>query len=192
MIIKGSLVNMNNRCNKIFSSFSSFNCEFSLGNRLIYVFPNRFSFYSLSRKNNHDIKSYLWCLDNINIQALSDPLSVVVVTNVSINNQVATSISHIHSHNKLVIKTIYHVVNIISTKTKLFTIRCSINQATHLPNVNQIFIIMDPIHAAKRIFDFSSHPYQTQSALIFHELREFFKKGNNNLIEFWNCSSNQK
>ena len=189
MIIKGSLVNMNNRCNKIFSSFSSFNCEFSLGNRLIYVFPNRFSFYSLSRKNNHDIKSCLWCLDNITIPASLDPLLVVVVMNASIKNQVATSISHI---NKLVIKTIYHVLNIMSTKTKLFTIRCSINQATHLPNVNQIFIIMDPIHATKRIFNSSLHPYQTQSALIFHELREFFKKDNNNLIEFWDCSSNQK
>ena len=64
-IIKGSLVNMNNRYNENFSSFSPFNCEFLLENRLIDVFSNLFSFYALNRKNNHDIKSYLWCLDNI-------------------------------------------------------------------------------------------------------------------------------
>ena len=121
-----------------------------------------------------------------------DSLSVVVVTDVSIKNQIATSISHIHSHDKPVIKTIHHVVNIISTEAKIFTIGCDINQATCLPNVKWIFFIMDSIHAAKRIFDFSSHLYQTQSASISHKLREFFKKGDNNLIEFWDCSSNQK
>jgi len=41
-IIKGSLVDMDNRCNKIFFFFSSFNCKFSLENRLINVFPNHF------------------------------------------------------------------------------------------------------------------------------------------------------
>jgi len=59
LIIKGPLVDMNNRRNEIFPSFSSFNCEFSLGNRLIDVFHNHFSFHALNRKNNHNIKSYL-------------------------------------------------------------------------------------------------------------------------------------
>jgi len=95
-----------------------------------------FSFHTLNRKNNHDIKSHLQYLDNITIQASSDPLLVVVVTDASIKNQIATSISHIHSHDKPVIKTIHHTVNIISTKAKLFAIRCSINQATYLSNVN--------------------------------------------------------
>ena len=56
--------------------------------------------------------------------------------NVSIKNQIATLISHIHSYDKPVIKTIHHAVNITSTKTKLFVIRCSINQAIYLSNVN--------------------------------------------------------
>ena len=90
-----------------------------------------------------------------------DSLLVVAVMNTSIKNQVATSISYIYSHNKPVIKTIHYMANIMSTEAKLFTIRYNINQAICLPNMNQIFIIIDPIHAAKRIFDSLSHLYQT-------------------------------
>ena len=103
----------------------------------------------------------------------------------------ATSISHIHSHDNLVVKTIHHAINVTTTEAELFTIRCSINQASHIPNINCIFVITDSIHAAKRIFDLSSHPYQIHSAAISLELREFFKKDSNNCIEFWNFSSNQ-
>ena len=53
-----------------------------------------------------------------------------------IKNQVATSISHIHNHDKPVIKTIYHTVNVTFTKAELFAIKYNINQAIHLPNVN--------------------------------------------------------
>ena len=85
-IIKGPLVNIDNRFNKVFPSFSPFNYEFSLENKLIDVFPNCFSFYSLNRKNNYDTKSHLQCLNNITIQVLSDLLSTVVVTDRSIKN----------------------------------------------------------------------------------------------------------
>jgi len=51
---------------------------------------------------------------------------------------------------------------------------------------------MDSLHAAKRIFDFSSHPYQIQSVAISCELKVFFSKDSNNHIEFWDCSSKQK
>jgi len=77
----------------------------------------------------------------------------------------------------------------MSAEAELFVIRCSINQATHLSNVNQI---MDSIHTTRRIFDSSLHLYQIYSASISCELREFFKKDSKNLIEFWDCPSNQK
>ena len=35
-------------------------------------------------------------------------------------------------------------------------------------------------------------PYQLQLVLISQDLREFFKKGNNHCIEFWDCPSNQR
>ena len=100
-------------------------------------------------------------------------------------------ISHIHSHNNLIIKTIHCAINITTTEAKFFKIRCSINQAIGISNINCIFVITDSLHAAKQIFDSSSHPYQIQFVAIFHKLREFFKENINNHIEFWNCSSNQ-
>jgi len=136
LIVKGPLVDMDNRCNKNFPFFSPFNSEFSLGNRLIDVFPNHFLFHSLNRKSNHDVKSYLHHLDSITLQASLDPQLVVVVTDASIKNQIATSILHINIHDNPIIKTIHHAVNIMSAEAELFVIKYSINQAICLPNVN--------------------------------------------------------
>jgi len=68
----------------------------------------------------------------------------------------ATSIAYIHVHDKPVIKTLHHAGNITSTKAELFAIRCSIDQAI---NIQEIIVITDSIHAAKRIFDSSLHLY---------------------------------
>ena len=182
---------MDNRLNKVFLSFSLFHLEFSPGNRLNDVFSNHFSFHSLNRKSDQDIKSYLLKLDNITLQALSDHHLVIVVTGTSIKNQVATFISHVNSHDRPVIKIIYHSVNATSTEVKLFVLRCSINQASYLLNINHIFVITNSLHATKRIFDLSSYLYQIQSAAISGKLREFFHKDSNNSIGFWDCLSNQ-
>ena len=191
-IIKGLIADINNRFNKVFSSFSSFHCKFSPGNRLIDIFPNYFSSHLLNRKSDDNIKSYLYKPDSIILQVSLDPHSVVVVLDTSIKNHVATFISHIHLHNSLVIKTIHHAVNISSTEAELFVIRHGINQATHLSNINYIFIITDFIHATDRIFDFSLHLYQIYSVAISCKLREFFQKNNNNFIKFWDCPSKYK
>ena len=160
IIIKGSIVDIDNRFNEVFPSFSPFNYEFSSGNRLIDIFPNYFSFHSLNRKSEYNVKSHLLKLNNITLHMSSDPHLVVVVTDVSIKNQVAMFISHVHIHDRLVIKTVHHAVNITSTEAELFTIRCSINQATHFPNVKYIFVITDSIHTTRRIFNSSSYLYQ--------------------------------
>ena len=65
MNIKKPLVDIDNRYNEFILSFFLFNREFSLGNRLINVFPKQFSFYLINRKNTHDVKNYLNKLDNI-------------------------------------------------------------------------------------------------------------------------------
>ena len=95
-------------------------------------------------------------------------------------------------YNKLIIKTIHQVVNISTTKAKLFAIHCGINQAINVPNIRYIVIITDSLHTAKRIFDSLTYPYQIYSAAISHKLWEFFSKNVNNCIEFWDCPSKQK
>jgi len=148
--IKGPIVDANNRLNKVFPLFISFSSEFSPGDRLINIFSSCFSFYSSDRKSKESRKVYIHKLNKLTLQALADSKTAVMVSDIiSIKNQVATSIAHIHIHNNPIIKTIYHVVNVTSTKAKLFTIRCSINQATQLVNINHIIIITDSLHAAK-------------------------------------------
>ena len=94
-----------------------------------------------------------------------------------------------HISNQLLIKTLHHAAFVTSTEAKLFVIRCSINQATSNNNVSKIIVITDSIHAAKRIFDLSSHLLQIQSMAILGDLCYFFSNDLNNSIEFWKCPS---
>jgi len=180
---------MNNRFNKIVSFFSPFSCEFSLVNRLIDICPSYFSFHSSNRKSKKSLKTHLYNLNNITLQTSIDLQSVVIVSDASIRNQIATSIAHVHIYDNPVIKIIHYVVNVISTEVELFTIRCGINQATCLFNISWIIVIMDSIHAAKRIFSLSLYPYQSHTLAISCKLREFFVRDHNNSIEFWDCLS---
>ena len=191
LLLKESIVDANNRLNRVFPSFDPFSSKFSPGNRLIVVFSSYFSFHSMNRRNEESIKPYICELDEITFQASSDPKTAVVVSDISIKNQVTTSITYIYIHDSPVIKTIHHIINITFTEAKLFAIRYSINQATWLSNINQIIIIMDLIHATKRIFGSSIHSYQIQSLFISRELREFFNKDYLNSIKFWDCPSHE-
>ena len=130
------LINMDNKCNEFLLSFSPFNEEFFLGKRLIDSFLDQFSFYVWT----YNIKNYIHNLDNIAISASNNPYSSMVLSDASIRNNIATSILHIYSHNRLIIKTIHHVVNITTTKAKLFAIRCRINQAVGILNIKCIVL----------------------------------------------------
>ena len=156
--IKGLITDIDNRFNEIIPSFSPFNYEFLLGYRLVDIFPNCFVFYSSDRKSDNSIKNHLHNLENATLQASSDSNAVIVVLDANIKNHVTTLITHIHIHDCSVIKTVHHAVNITTTEVELFAIRCSINQATYIPNIKRIVVITDSIHTAKRIFDSSVHP----------------------------------
>ena len=71
----------------------------------------------------------------------------------------------------------------------MFAIRCGISQASSKENISKIIIITNFIHVAKKIFDLSSHPLQSQSVAILGDLCQFFSRDPNNLIEFWECPS---
>ena len=125
--IKESIVNIDNRFNKVFFSFDLFNKEFALESQLINIFSSHFVFHLSNKQSSNNLKSYIHLLDNIVLKSFLDPTVTLVIANTSIKNNIATSISHIYIYNKLVIKTFYHTVNVITTEAKLFTIRCSIN-----------------------------------------------------------------
>ena len=82
-----------------------------------------------------------------------------MVSDASIKNQVATSISYVYVHNKQIIKMIHHTVNVMTTEAKLFVIRCGINQATNLQGIRKIVVITDSIYSTRKVFDYMSHPF---------------------------------
>ena len=188
-LIKGYIINMNNRFNEVFPSFDSLNPEFQPGNRIIDHFFNHFSFHLFNKSNNHLFKNHIQQLDNIAFESSNTPSNALVITDASIINNIVTSIAHIHIHNKLVIKTLHHMVNITSSEAEFFAIRYSINQVAHVQNISKIIVIMDSIHCAKKIFNPSTYSLQKQAMFILNNIRTFFSHHHDNTIEFWECSS---
>jgi len=113
----------------------------------------------------------------------------LVVTDASIKNDVATSISHIHLANHPLIKMVHYATFITSIEVELFAIRCGINQACIKKGVSKIIIVTNSIHAVKEIFDSKSHLYQSHTMTILSKLHYFFKTKQENSIEFWECPS---
>jgi len=102
--------------------------------------------------------------------------TAIVISDASIKNDIATSISHMHIANQPLIKTLYHAVFVTTTEAELFAIRCGINQACSKENVSKIVVVTDSIHAANKIFDTTSHPYQGQAVAILSNLHQIFTK----------------
>ena len=156
-LIKGHLVNMDNWFNEVFSFFNLLNLEFNPGNRIIDSFSDRFSFHLFSKCHDHLFKDCIQKLDNLAIESSNSPSTVLIITDVSIRNNVATSIVYIHVHNRLLVKTLHHTVNITSTKAEFFAIRCDIIQATYLQEISKIIVVTNSIYTAKKIFNPSIH-----------------------------------
>ena len=188
-LIKGHLLDAHTKKLGIFPSFSPVNHELSLGNCITDIFPNQFSFIPVIKKAEN---CYNICgreLDEIVLCCSLESQTALVITDASIKNDIATSISHIHSYNRPLVKTVHHASFVTSTEAELFAIRCGINQACDITNVSKIIVVTDSIHAAKKIFDSRSHPYQIHSAAILSELCTFFSSNESNTIEFWECPS---
>ena len=78
---------------------------------------------------------------------------------------------------------------VTSMEAELFAIRCGINQVYIKENVSKIIVVTNSIHAAKKIFDSKSYPYQSHTTAILSKLRRIFNTKQENSIEFWECPS---
>ena len=148
---------MDNRFNKVFSSFDSLNSEFSPDTRIIDTFSSHFSSHSFNKQSDNSLLSCLYQPDNLAVVFLENLLYTLVITHTSIRNNVAISIAYIHIQDRPIVKTLHHTVNITSIEAELFAIRCGINQATNSHGILKIIIVTNLIHSAKRIFDSSLH-----------------------------------
>ena len=175
---------MENQFNEVFLSFNPLNLELFSDNRIIDTHTNHFYFYLFNKCICYNIKSYIYQLNKVALESLDFPFSALVVTDANIKNNVAMSISHIHIHDKPITKTLHHALNIMSSEAELFTIRCSINQATNNSKISKIISVMDSIHIAKRIFDLFSYLFQKHLVSILKDLQTFFSCHLENYIEF--------
>jgi len=167
-LIKDYLVNMANRFNECFPSFIPLYSGFSSRLRVIDNFSDHISFNVCNK--GKDNKSHAYQLDDIALESFLFPSTAIIVSDVSIKNNVATSILHMHINNKPLTKMIYHAVHITSTEAELFAIRCGINQATNFDNMSKIIVITDSIHAARKVLNHLSIPTkfsQQPSSLTF-------------------------
>ena len=146
--IKSSIVDVNNQLDEIFPSFDSLNKEILLGFWLIDTFSNCFSFFSVNRKQN-----------NLYEDSLINQDTVFIIADVSIINNVATSVSYIQREWDIIVKIVHHATNVNFMEAKLFTIRYGINHAMQLQDISCIISVTDAISAAKWIFDISTHLY---------------------------------
>jgi len=125
-LIKGHLVDSNNKVYGIFSSFSSLHPEFFPGSRIIDNFPDCFSFNLFNKKEKNDTIRFQQ-LDNLVLELSSSLSTAIVVMDTSIKNNIAPSISYVHLANHPMTKTVHYTMFITSTEAKLFAIRCGIN-----------------------------------------------------------------
>ena len=104
-LVKDYLIDMTNRSHECFFSFSPLNSEFSPGSRIIDTSSDHFSFNVCDKRNN--LKFQAQELNNLTIESFSSLSVTLVASDVSIKNNVATSISHIHMVDKPLTRIIY-------------------------------------------------------------------------------------
>ena len=114
MKLKLPFIDADNKHNKFFPSFFFFNDEFKSGKCIVDIFSDYYSFHPCIS----NIKKHMKNLEETTIRALSDPFSSIIVSDASIKNQVATSILHIHSFNKPIIKTLHRATNVTTAEVK--------------------------------------------------------------------------
>ena len=72
--------------------------------------------------HSSNIKKHIENLDDIAFRVLSNSSSSIIVSDTSIKNYITTSISHIYSYDRPIIKTIHKAVNVSQIRYSLVVI----------------------------------------------------------------------
>jgi len=163
-LVKDHLVDSANRVNEYFPSFNPLNSEFYPGLRVIDNFSDCISFNLFNKEK--DNKSHTQSLDEMVLESFLSLSVTIIASDASIKNNVAMFIAHIHTHDKPLIKTIHHAVNVTSMEVELFAIMCGINQATCIDNISKIIVITDLFTWSKEFLTSLSIPSKF-SQLLF-------------------------
>ena len=152
-------MNTNDCLNSIFPAFNSLNHKFSPGSCLIDNFPDYFSFYLASCKNANIKTTYCNELKKLYKKLSNNQNTILIISDISIINNITTSVSHIQREYEIITKTIHHTINVLFIEAELFVIRYGIYQVLQIQDISHIVIITNTIHITKYIFDLSIYPY---------------------------------
>ena len=64
---------------------------------------------------------------NVYQNSFNSPETIFIMSDTSIKNNIATSISHTQIEYNIIRKTVHYAMNVSFTEAKLFTIRCDIS-----------------------------------------------------------------
>jgi len=118
-IIKRSIVDINNKFNKVFSSFDPLNVEFSPGSHLIDIFPSCFSFHPYIKQKKNNLENCTNQLNDITTLSLLNYSHALVISDAGIKNNITISISHIYICDRPIVKIVHHATNITTTERTL-------------------------------------------------------------------------
>jgi len=114
ILTKGHLIDSCNKAYGIFPSFSPLNSEFSPGHCITDNFSDYFSFNLVNKKEKEKDKIRAQELDDMVLHNFSLPHTALVITDASIKNDIAISISYIHIANCPLTKTVHHALFVTS------------------------------------------------------------------------------
>jgi len=183
--LKSPIVDINHWLNQIYPTFDSLNHE--LRAHIIDIFSDCFSFNTIKRADDKARAIHRHRLNSVFQEAQNSPASSVIA---SVKSDVATA--YIWKTNTIVSKTCHHAMDVTSGEAELFAIRCGLSPVTHDLSVHQIIIVTDAIHAARRILDTSTLPFQLYTIAISKDLKEFLGRHPNNRVDFWDCPSTDR
>ena len=175
--LKSPIQDINHHLNQVHPSFDSTNSELKPGTCIVDIFPNCFSFHTVKCNDKIARANHLKTLDNILHTSTTQPGTIIIVTDASTKHGIyAVSVAHGWQNKSLVFNLEYTAPNVTSSEAEIFAIRCGINKATTLEEINQIIVIMDSIQCAQKLFDTSNLSLQGHTIATSHCLRAFFKK----------------
>ena len=116
--IKSPIIDINTYLNEVIPSFDSLNKEFSLGFCLINTFSDWFSFLSVNQKDIDILRTHCNRLNNIYKDTFSNQNIILIITNICINNNVATLVSHVYKDHNIINKSVYYAMNVNSIEVE--------------------------------------------------------------------------
>ena len=125
--IKSPIIDINHRLNQVLPAFDNLNKKLSPGFCLVDTFSDCFSFNIVKHKDTKARIAHLNKLKNIYKASKNNSDTLFIITDASVKNNIATSVTHIRKEQTLITKATYHTMNILPTETELFAIRYGIS-----------------------------------------------------------------